>query len=106
MYCVSGLAAVDSLKTYLKKHGGWAPNPYILIHTATTCALAKMLQRNAQGQVSAVTTYTPGMDNPTRSCLRDPLGINMKFLTDLQKKSGCLQDQVLCRPLDLGQDWI
>lgn len=57
--------------------------------------------------VSKHSDYLQSWDGQSyQSCLRDPPSINMKFLTDLQKKWGCLQDQVMCRPLDPGQDWI
>lgn len=84
--------------------GAWAPNPYILSHTTTPRAPSELLQRNTQGWGSTVTTRTPKLDSPTRSWLKDPLGINTKFLTGLQKESGCLQDGVVCRPARQG--WI
>lgn len=80
------------------------PELLILSHTITPHAPSELLQRSTQGQGGTVTTCTPKLDSPSRSCLRDPLGINTKFLTGLQKESGCLQDGVVCRPT--GRGWI
>lgn len=87
-------------KPIWKKHGGWAPNPNILIHTTTTCALAKMLQKNTQVWVSTVTICSPETDSPTSPAW----GIHQ--ISTWRFSQVCRRNEVVCKTKSCADHWI
>lgn len=92
-------ATIDSLTTYLKK-AWWAPNPDILIYTMTTCAFAKMLQRNTQVWVSTVTICSPEMDSSTSPAWGTHQVLTWSF------SQICRRNEVVCKTKSCAGHWI